>query len=156
MSSTWDSLVAERVVSMLSSLACLTATVPSLPDLTADKKQRLCASHSCFNCCLSPGDPKWMAHPGGNCPGDPTRNITPCACCVPPTGVAAVIAPPLEHAVTSIRFVDTNVLITFTDIDDSLLPFVGSSVLVASVCPLSSGADDIWSDSDNGGFGDSD
>lgn len=148
MASTWDSLVAERVLGhTVAAPSRSPAPLPStLPELTVDEKQRLRASKGCFNCRLSPGDAKYAPHPDMNCPGDPSRNIPPRVRRIPTATVASVATTPLEHTIASIRFVDTDVPITFTDMDDS----TPASPAAASLVPLSTGEDDDWSDSDDG------
>ncbi|KAJ7764776.1 hypothetical protein B0H16DRAFT_1798178 [Mycena metata] len=106
MSSTWESLVAERVIRP-SAPAPTPLTIPStlLPSssslptptsaassassrpapLSAAEKETLRAANGCFNCRKSPLTPGWVKHRFDNCPGDPALGI-------PPRSTPAVIA----------------------------------------------------------------
>ncbi|KAJ7119394.1 hypothetical protein C8R46DRAFT_1238667 [Mycena filopes] len=108
MSSTWESLIAERVVRIPSAptptpLLIPAASLPSsssLPTptsatsssssrrpapLSPAEKEALRAANGCFNCRKSPETPGWVKHRFDNCPGDPVLGI-------PPRSAPAVVA----------------------------------------------------------------
>ncbi|KAJ7121265.1 hypothetical protein C8R43DRAFT_959611 [Mycena crocata] len=109
MDSTWESLVAERVVKVSpavlptlaiptstpsSSLPTPTSSVPaSLPSpspldpLTFAQKEALPAAKGCYHCRKTPESPGWVKHHSDSCPGDAALGILPCSS---PTVVAAV------------------------------------------------------------------
>ncbi|KAJ6528763.1 hypothetical protein DFH09DRAFT_1185685 [Mycena vulgaris] len=97
MSSTWDSLVAERVVKTSTAPGAPSplvipphplppsSTLPTptssssgpLAPLTYAEKEALRAAHGCYHCRRTPQSPGWVKHRSDNCPGDPVHGILP-------------------------------------------------------------------------------
>lgn len=100
MSSSWNSMVAEGVVTASysrlpatsgsvtsitsrnrdQSLPPSTSHSPStypLPDLTYAERESLRSVGGCFHCRLTPISPGWKTHSARNCPGDKSRRIPP-------------------------------------------------------------------------------
>ena len=97
MSSTWNSMEAEGIVSATrrppSNLSSTPYTCPSpipaaiatpahpgsypLPNLLYAEHEALRIMGGCYHCHLTPSSPKWKQHNSRNCPGDKSRNIPP-------------------------------------------------------------------------------
>ncbi|KAJ6523414.1 hypothetical protein DFH09DRAFT_1096678 [Mycena vulgaris] len=93
MSSTWASLIAERVVKHLSPRPlCLRHR---LAPLTYAEKEALRAANGCYHCRKTPQTPGWVKHRSDTCPGDPARGIPPRSA---PAVVAAVGPPGFSSA----------------------------------------------------------
>jgi Retrotransposon gag protein len=89
MSSTWDSMVAERVIRhplSATSSVVLKPTKMFIP-LTDKEREALRLAGGCYRCRRTPSSPGWIKHGARDCPGDETNGITP----APVRPVAAVI-----------------------------------------------------------------
>ncbi|KAJ6530080.1 hypothetical protein DFH09DRAFT_1327039 [Mycena vulgaris] len=115
MSSTWASLIAERVVKVSpvppvsTALACassssssaplptppLFVTLSDLAPLTYTEKEALHTVNGCYHCRKTPQMPSWVKHRSDTCPGDPACGIPPCSA---PAVVAAVGPPGFSSA----------------------------------------------------------
>ena len=89
MSSTWDSMVAERVVrAPLSTTSVFPPRAPkTFVPLTDRERDLLKQAGGCFRCRRTPSSPGWVQHSARNCPGDEATGITPTPVCQ----VAAVL-----------------------------------------------------------------
>lgn len=117
MSSSWDSMVAERIIrSPLSTSSVnfarsspLTSTnfpKPTPPSkgfipLTDRERDALKQAGGCFRCRRTPSSPGWVRHGAHNCPGDEANGISP----APPRTVGAVFQEPEDESEDENNFV---------------------------------------------------
>ena len=76
MSSTWNSMVAEGIMSAHAAPQS-TATPVLSKFLSGAEHDRLRSAGGCFHCQKTPSSPGWVSHSSRNCPGDKSRGILP-------------------------------------------------------------------------------
>ena len=163
MSSTWNSMEAEGVISTARKPTSALSSVPSarpapvhipsnsgtypLPDLSYADREALRIAGGCYHCRLTPSSPKWKPHNSRNCPGDKSRNIPPRT----PAALQHVGAVTPATDVATIDFEDTNLrtvtaivpeaVIQSDEYQDLVASFAGSSTTDSS-CVLGDGSFD--------------
>ena len=92
MSSTWDSMLLERVIRPPLSTASMNVPKPAHSAkpfilLTDRERDALRLANGCFRCRRTPASPGWVKHGSRDCPGDEANGISP----APARAVAAVV-----------------------------------------------------------------
>ncbi|KAJ6553204.1 hypothetical protein B0H19DRAFT_1295858 [Mycena capillaripes] len=86
MSTTWQSLIAERLVHMTTSIPVILSPLVTLPTPTASlrlpplddaERKWISDASGCWKCHKSPSSPGWTPHIGRTCPGDASMGILP-------------------------------------------------------------------------------
>jgi len=89
MSSTWDSMVAERVIRPPLSTTAANIPKPAKAFVLLTDRERDALKHAggCYRCRRTPTSPGWVKHGARDCPGDEANGISP----APVRPVAAVV-----------------------------------------------------------------
>jgi hypothetical protein len=79
MSSTWDSMVAERVIRAPPSTSApnLPKTTKTFVPLTERERDALKQVGGCYRCRRTPASPGWVKHGARDCPGDAANGVLP-------------------------------------------------------------------------------
>jgi len=96
MSSTWDSMVAERVIRpdrppLSATSVNIPRAVKSFVPLSDAERDALKRANGCFRCRRTPSSPGWVKHGSRDCPGDEANGIPPAP--APARPVGAVLGP---------------------------------------------------------------
>ena len=79
MSSTWDSMVAERVIRppLSTTSVNIPRAVKTFVPLSDPERDALKRANGCFRCQRTPSSPGWVKHSSHDCPGDEANGIPP-------------------------------------------------------------------------------